>query len=210
MIDNQPAYVEDFRSQRPDWANANNPNGDPDADTDWLPAFKRAAFSHLTTATTEPLRFQCTYQRFIFVGRTRSEYKLSGTLHLFGLRLEGPYPGVALNFNRGTDGIHIHYPKTAPGPGTSFDVPAPETDYGGACTLRNLQINGSNAEGTRGIIIQDASLLDTVGVSGFGWHGFHVTASVARTLSSIDGAISNANGTTLQLHSVSVRLCAGD
>ena len=34
-------------------------------------------------------------------------------------------------------------------------------------------------------------------MSGFGWHGFHATAGVRRTVDNIDGAISNANGTTL-------------
>src|SRR5215467_5681149 len=131
VIDNnEPVYIEDFRRNQPDWANASNPNGDPASDVDWLPAFKRAAFYHLTTATTEPLRYQRTYQRLVLVGRTRSQYNLSGTLHLFGLRLEGLYPGVELHFLRGTDGIHVHYPKTPTGSGTSFNLPAPVTDYG--------------------------------------------------------------------------------
>lgn len=198
VIDNnEPCYIEDFRRKQPDWANNNDPNGDPDPDIDWLPAFKRAAYYHLTTKPSESLRFQRTYQRFIFVGRTRGQYKLSGTLHLFGLRLEGLYPRVELNFNQGTDGIHIHYPKSPPGTGTSFNLPAPITDYGGVCTLRNLLIRGTTAEGTRGVIIQRTSFLDAVDVFDFGWHGFHVTADVNRTIDSIDGVISNANGTTL-------------
>ncbi len=210
VIDNnEPAYIEDFRRKQPDWANDNDPNGDPDPDIDWLPAFKRASYYHLTTNPSEELRFQRTYQRLVFVGRTRSQYKLSGTLHLFSLRLEGLYPRVELKFDQNSDGVHIHYPKTRPGAGTSFDLPEPVTDYGGVCTLRNLVIRGTArrdltnedvigaVEGKRGIIIQITSFLDAVEVFNFGWHGFHVTADVHRTTDSIDGAISNANRTTL-------------
>lgn len=198
VIDNnEPRYIEDFRRPQPDWANGEDPNGDPDPEVDWLPAFKRAAYEHLDTRPSEPLRFQRTYQRPILLGRNRGEYRLSGTLHLFGIHLEGLYPGVELRFDQGTDGLHIHYPHTRSGPGTSSGLPAPVTDYGGSCTLRNLLIRGTGAEGTRGIIVQRASLLDTIGVFRFGWHGFHVTADVKRDTGDIDGAISNANGTTL-------------
>lgn len=198
VIDNnEPQYIEDFRRHQPDWANNHAPGGDPEPEVDWLPAFKRAVFYHLDTHPDATLRFQRTYQRPILLGRSRSVYKLSDTLHLFGIKLEGLYPSVELHFDQGSDGIHIHYPKTPPGPGTSYELPTPFTDYGGYCTLKNLVVRGTSAEGTRGIIIQRASFLEAVEVFHFGWHGFHVTADVKRATDSIDGAISNANGTTL-------------
>ena len=204
LANNEPAYIEDFRSAQPDWANGNDANGDPGPETDWLPAFKRAAYDHLVPELGDSLRFQHTYQRLVLVGRSRFQYKLSNTLDLFGIRLQGLYPGVQLYFDQGTDGIHIHYPRMGSEPGTSFDLPKPVKDYGGECTLANLSISGVNIPphftqgvGTRGIIIQRASLLESVAVSNFGWHAFHVTADHGRTTGDIDGAISNANGTTL-------------
>jgi hypothetical protein len=132
---NEPSYIEDFRSEQPDWANGNDRGGDPGPDTDWLPAFKRAAFCHLTMVANDPLAFQHTYQR------------------------------------------------------TGFDLPQPIKDYGGECTLSNLLISSTGdarAEVSRGVIIQRASRLEKIDVSGFGWHGFHVTADVHRTVDNIE------------------------
>jgi hypothetical protein len=58
LANNEPAYIEDFRSQLPDWANGNHSNGDPDPETDWLPAFKRAAYDHLIPESGNGIRMR--------------------------------------------------------------------------------------------------------------------------------------------------------
>jgi hypothetical protein len=105
--------------------------------------------------------------------------------------LEGLYPGVELYFSQGSDGIHIH------SAGTAINVYPSLVGKGGDCTLTNLTVVGTKAEGTRGVIIQRSSVLQSVVANNWGWHGHHITADVHRTATDIDGGNSNANRTHL-------------
>ena len=193
---NEPLYIEDFWRSGPDSHNGQNANGDGN---DWLPAFNRAARHHLTTAAGANNPLHRTYQRRIFVGRDEQTYRLSGTLRLFGLWLEGLTDVTELFFDQGTDGIRIDSPTAGNDTGTSNDVPAPYTGFGGYATIKNLIINGEEAPGTRGLIIHRTALIEDVTVMNWGWHGFHLTADVTRTWDPAafdDPGSSNANKST--------------
>lgn len=186
----EPVPIENFWRSGPDFFNGYAAGGDG---TDWLPAFKRASISHLTHKTGATLPKQRTYARTILIGESRAVYQLSDKLNLFGLWLEGLHSGAELYFPN-SDGIHIHYPSTSAGGGTSQALPAPFTGFGGSAAVKNLIIRGKNVPGTRGVIIQRASSFEDVQVFNFGWHGWHITADVTRDENSQDPGISNANG----------------
>jgi hypothetical protein len=177
MPSNRPRYIEEFWRDVPDWANNESATGD----ADWLPAFRRAAAEHVLAARP--------YQKRIFLGDTTDHYDLGGKLDLLGVHFEGLYNDVVLHFPNNTDGIHLH------SPGTSLDVYPPELiGKGGPSTLININVVlNSKGVGTRGVIIQNPSVLESVRVDQAGWHGFHLTAGTDRGPSSIDGGASNAN-----------------
>jgi len=205
LRDNRPRYIEDFVRSGPDVFNGESVTGDPSPDQDWLPAFRRAVFYHLTTRTGATSPLTRIHRKKILIGKTRNNYRLSGRLDIFGVWLEGLFPEVELNFYNGSDGIFVHYPTTGPGTGTSFALDAPFTGRGGNSLISNLRLYSSGTlstpgpTGTRGLIAQSRVGCHRVTVQGFGWHGIHVTASAAgRGEDGIDGNISNANGSSFE------------
>lgn len=199
LRNNEPLYIEDFWRSGPDSYNGQAASGDSD---DWLPAFRRLSLHHLTSRTGADHPLHRTYQRRILLGRSEQTYRVSDTIHLFGAWLEGLTDQVELFFHNGTDGIRVHNPTTAADDGTSEGLPAPFTGYGGQATLKNLILNGTEAPGTRGLIIQRRAFCENVSVTNWGWHGINITADALRTFDPDaydDPGSSNANFCTLNL-----------
>lgn len=175
---NEPLYIEDFWRAGPDSYNGQAAGGDA---ADWLPAFRRASLHHLTSRTGANNPLHRTYQKQVLLGRSEQTYRVSDTIHLFGLHLEGLTDQVELFFHAGTDGIRIHNPTTAADDGTSEGLPAPYTGYGGTATIKRLILNGTEAAGTRGLIIHRRTACEDVIVTNWGWHGINLTADALRT-----------------------------
>lgn len=205
LRDNTPLFIEDFHRDEPDFFNGYAAGGDGDLDDpnmDWLPVFRRLSMHHLTSRTGADHPLHRTYQRKIFLGRKHQTYRVSDTIHLFGIWLEGLTDQVELFFYNGTDGIRIHNPSTAVDDGTSEGLPAPYTGYGGQAILKNLILNGIEAAGTRGLIIQRRTFCENISVTNWGWHGINITADALRTYDPDeydDPGSSNANFCTLIL-----------
>jgi hypothetical protein len=185
-------YVEDFYSTEADDFNGNNLEGDGN---DWWPAFQRALVFHIDTEKL--LAKQRTTAPILYVGRDHKEYKISKTLHIFGIEMVGIENSIVLNFVSGTDGFVFHYPDSGNVSGTFhpqfYNVELALKPYEGfgsnISKLKNLYLKSPESEGNRGIIIHKTCQLENIQVSNFGWHGIHVDASISRMV----GA-GNANG----------------
>jgi hypothetical protein len=190
LLSNTPVYVEDFHSHEPDWANHFALEGDPPLAVEATPAFKRA----MVHALPDEPNYHKTEEVEIIIGRDQDTYDLTETIHVVGAYLRGLHRGVTLKFtSAAASGLHVHYPQTNPGPGTSYALDGPWKGYGGTAKIENLILQGSNAEGSRALIMQRTVRIRDVEAFDWGWHCFHLTADVTRTEASIDGAISNAN-----------------
>ena len=205
-----PRYIEDYRIDRPDWANQMNAAGDGN---DWRPALLRLQLEAYTERAdgAPDANFQIPV---LFGARGRSAYTFSAHVPVSGLSLIAAVPGaVALLFPNGTDGFRVHFPTdvaaqihgSAEGQETVADLGPLHPLMLGRCagaSFHGLFIQGTGGEGTRGIAAYNVVKVSGCDIRGFASYGIDIDATALRARTPAEaienGGSGNANHSLIE------------